>query len=160
MEILHSIYDSLGYWSWILLGLMLFVLEALIPGVYLLWFGMAALVIGAVVALLTMFGATAAFSFEWQLVAFALLAVVMVFAAKRFARSAPGSDSPDINLPGAQFIGRIVIVEDPISQGRGKVRAGDTLWLAEGEDAPRGAKVVVTGVHGTALVVTADTSEA
>jgi membrane protein implicated in regulation of membrane protease activity len=33
------------------------------------------------------------------------------------------------------------------------VRVGDTLWSAEGEDAPQGATVEVTGVNGTVLVV-------
>ena len=56
-------------------------------------------------------------------------------------------------MRGAQYIGRIVIVEEAIRNGRGKVRVGDTIWAAEGEDAATGAKVEVTGVNGTVLVV-------
>ncbi len=159
MEQLVALYESLGFWSWILLALVLFLLETLIPGVHFIWFGMAALVIGAIVAVLGALGHSDAFSFDWQLVAFAALAVSMVFAVRQFARSAPGAEKPDINRPGAQFIGRVVTVEDAIIGGRGKVRAGDTVWLAEGEDAPKGAKVIVTGVNGTALVVTNDHDE-
>ena len=54
---------------------------------------------------------------------------------------------------GAQYIGRTVTVEDAIQNGRGKVRVGDTIWAAEGEDAIKGASVEVTGVNGTVLVV-------
>jgi membrane protein implicated in regulation of membrane protease activity len=73
--------------------------------------------------------------------------------------ASPSDHHPDINAPGSQFIGRIIVVEDAITGGRGKVRAGDSVWLAEGEDAPAGTRVLVTGVNGTALVVTHDTEE-
>ncbi len=38
--------------------------------------------------------------------------------------------------------------------GRGKVRIGDTVWLADGPDLAEGAPVVVAGVRGTRLDVT------
>ncbi len=64
-----------------------------------------------------------------------------------------GSDEPDLNLRAVQYVGRVVTVEEPISGGRGKVRVGDTVWAAQGSDAPKGARVKVTGTHGTVLVV-------
>lgn len=154
MEGLVELASSLGFWSWLLLGLILIALETIIPGVHFLWFGLAAFVIGLMASLL---GPT--FPFAWQLTAFALLSVATVFLVKRLAGPAPHAHLPDINAPGSEFIGRVVTVEDPIEKGRGKVRAGDTVWLAVGEDAPRGAKVTVTGVSGTALVVTTDGPE-
>jgi membrane protein implicated in regulation of membrane protease activity len=45
------------------------------------------------------------------------------------------------------------VVEQAIENGRGKVRVGDTLWSAEGPDAPAGTRVTVTGTRGTVLVV-------
>jgi len=63
------------------------------------------------------------------------------------------SDQPDLNQRGAQLIGRVLVVEEAIEGGRGKVRAGDTLWPVEGPDAPVGAHVKVVGTRGTALVV-------
>ena len=39
--------------------------------------------------------------------------------------------------------------------GRGKVRLGDSVWLASGPDLAEGATVVVSGFHGTRLVVEA-----
>jgi membrane protein implicated in regulation of membrane protease activity len=45
------------------------------------------------------------------------------------------------------------VVEQAIENGRGRVRVGDTLWSAEGPDAPAGTRVTVTGSKGTVLVV-------
>src|SRR5262245_43038872 len=46
------------------------------------------------------------------------------------------SDQPELNRRSAQLVGRVLVVEEAIEGGRGKVRAGDTLWPAEGADAP------------------------
>jgi len=47
----------------------------------------------------------------------------------------------------------MVIVEEAIRNGRGKVRVGDTIWGAQGEDVAAGTEVEVTGVNDTVLVV-------
>lgn len=159
MEDFLALLSSLGFWSWLVVALVLMALETVLPGVHFLWFGLAAFIIGLLVAAAGAMGAGDAFPFGVQLVVFAFIAVAAVFAVKRITGASPSDHHPDINAPGSQFIGRTVIVEDAISGGRGKVRAGDTVWLAEGEDAPAGARVLVTGVNGTALVVTIDTEE-
>jgi membrane protein implicated in regulation of membrane protease activity len=64
------------------------------------------------------------------------------------------SDQPDLNRRSAQLIGRVVVVEEAIEGGRGKVRVGDTLWPAEGPDALCGARVTVTAARGNLLIVT------
>jgi inner membrane protein len=51
------------------------------------------------------------------------------------------------------MLGRHLIVAEAIVNGRGKVRVGDTVWLAEGDDAPAGATVEVIGISGTTLKV-------
>lgn len=63
------------------------------------------------------------------------------------------TDQPDLNRRSAQFVGRVVVVEEAIANGRGKVRIGDTLWMAEGPDAPAGADVRITAARGAALEV-------
>lgn len=147
MTSLSALLYSFGGWNWFILAVLLIVLELIIPGVHFLWFGIAAVIVG-IIALST------ALAWQWQLVAFAVLAVVTVFIVRRFADpSKTASDEPDLNVRGAQYIGRTFIVANPITQGRGKIRVGDTLWNAEGEDAPVGARVTVIGVDGTALVV-------
>ena len=93
----------------------------------------------------------------WWLVA-AGAAILVLDILIDFAWAHPSisrSDQPDLNRRGAQYIGRIVTVAEPIVAGRGKVRVGDTLWPVEGPDAAIGAQVKVTAVRGTALVVEA-----
>ena len=159
MEDFFAFMSSLGFWSWLVVALVLMALETIVPGVHFLWFGLAAFIVGLLVAVAGAWGAAEAFPFGVQLVVFALIAVATVFGVKRMTGASPSDHHPDINAPGSQFIGRIIVVEDAIKGGRGKVRAGDSVWLAEGEDAPAGTRVLVTGVNGTALVVTHDTEE-
>ncbi len=63
------------------------------------------------------------------------------------------SDHPDLNRRAAQLVGRVLVVAEAIDGGRGKVRIGDTLWPAEGPDAPSGAEVRVVAAKATVLVV-------
>src|SRR5262245_59973753 len=65
------------------------------------------------------------------------------------------SDQPDLNRRAEQLIGRVLLLEEAIEGGRGKVRVGDTLWLAEGADLAAGTRVKVTGVRRDALLVEA-----
>jgi len=65
------------------------------------------------------------------------------------------SDQPDLNRRAEQLIGRVLVLEEAIEGGRGKVRVGDTLWLAEGAELPAGTRVKVTGVRRDALQVEA-----
>jgi membrane protein implicated in regulation of membrane protease activity len=147
MQSLFGLLYSLGPWNWFILAVALLILETIVPGVHFLWFGLAAIVIGFL-ALLT--GVT----WTWQVLAFGLLSVLTVFWVRKYARpDVTISDQPDLNVRGQQYIGRSLVVEQAIQNGRGKVRVGDTLWAVEGPDAPAGAHVTVTGTKGTVLVV-------
>ncbi|MCB1505702.1 MAG: NfeD family protein [Hyphomicrobiaceae bacterium] len=138
---------NLGGWNWFIAAVVLFVLELIVPGVHFLWFGLAAIIVGAIAV-------ASGVAWQWQVILFALIAVATVFLVRRYANSAGmRSDAPDLNVRGAQYIGRTLTVSSDIRQGRGKVRVGDTVWHAEGEDAVAGTRVKVVGVDGTALVV-------
>lgn len=147
MQQISQLLSTLGAWNWFIIAAALFMLETVVPGVYLLWFGIAAVIVGAL-AFMT------GFTLSWQLVAFALISVATVFWVRRFAKpDTTPSDLPNLNVRGAQYIGRVVVVEEGIVNGRGKVRVGDSIWSAEGEDAAAGERVEVTGVNNTVLVV-------
>lgn len=147
MTFLSGLIEQFGAWLWFALAVVLMVLETIVPGIHFIWFGMAAAVVGALALL-------APIAWQWQLIIFTLISVLTVFWVRRTSRiDGAMTDEPDLNIRGAQYIGRKVTVEEPIVNGRGKVRVGDTVWAAEGEDAPRGARVEVTGVDGTVLVV-------
>jgi membrane protein implicated in regulation of membrane protease activity len=147
MQTVSSLIDQFGPWLWFALAVLLLVMESIIPGVHFVWFGLSAAVVG-VVALATPLG------WEWQLIAFALVAMAAVFWVRQKSREESAKpDVPDLNVRGAQYIGRVVMIEDAIVNGRGKVRVGDTVWVAEGEDGPKGTNVKITGADGSVLVV-------
>ena len=65
------------------------------------------------------------------------------------------SDQPLLNRRAEQFIGQRYRLDTAIVGGRGKVRIGDSPWLAEGPDLPAGTEVEVIGVDGTTVKVRA-----
>ena len=147
MQSLSALLYGLGPWNWFILAVALLILETVIPGVHFLWFGIAAVAIGFL-ALVT------GLTWQWQVLAFGLISVLTVFWVRKYARpDVTISDQPDLNVRGQQYVGRSLVVEEPIQNGRGKVRVGDSTWVVEGPDAPVGARVTVTGAKGTVLVV-------
>jgi membrane protein implicated in regulation of membrane protease activity len=147
MQNIWSLLESLGAWNWLILAVVLLCLEVVTPGVSFLWFGLAAVVVGGLALAL-------GFAWPWQVLLFVALAVAILFAVKRVVRPDTAmSDLPDLNERGRQYVGRSVVVEQAIENGRGKVRVGDTVWSAEGPDTPAGGRVTVTGTRGVVLVV-------
>jgi membrane protein implicated in regulation of membrane protease activity len=143
MQVLYT----LGPWNWFILAVVLFILETMIPGVHFLWFGLAAVVVGFLALAIGV-------AWPWQVLAFGLISVLAVFWVRKYARPDVAiSDLPDLNVRGQQYIGRSLVVEQAIQNGRGKARVGDSTWVVEGPDAPAGARVTVTGAKGTVLVV-------
>ena len=130
---------------WFAAAVLLFVLETIVPGIHFLWFGVAALVAGVLALVVPM-------AWQAQLCVFAVAAVVSVFLVRRSESGTNAqTDEPVLNIRGAQYIGRMVIVEEAIRNGRGKVRVGDTIWGAQGEDVAAGTEVEVTGVNDTLI---------
>ena len=139
--------NILGNWNWLVLAVILVILETIVPGVHFVWFGMAATIVG-IIALAT------EIDWQWQLVIFGVLSFATALLVLRFVtpQTAP-SDQPGLNERGSYYIDRIVVVEDAIENGRGRVRLGDTLWAAEGPDLPAGASARITKLEGTVVVV-------
>lgn len=135
------------YWIWFAVGLVLAGLEMVVPGVYLIWLAIAALVTGAIVFV-------SAPSLLMQMVCFIFLALIAVFSAKRFLRDTPiVSSDPLLNNRLGRLIGQTARVTDAIESGSGRVRVGDGEWLARGPDLAAGERVRIVGSDGSYLVV-------
>lgn len=149
MDFIPPYLVELGAWNWLIVAVVLLGLELLAPGIFLVWLGIAAAVTG-VIAL------TIDIGWQWQLVLFAILAMVSVFAAHRYLRGNldTPSDRPLLNRRALQHVGKSYTLAEPIENGRGKIRIGDSLWQVEGPDTPVGESVTVTGADGTVLQVT------
>ena len=137
-------------WFWAIGGLVLGFVEIFAPGFYLIWVALAALLIGLI-------GAGWDLTLEWQLILFACFALVICFGGY-FVYRAMGhraGGEAEINDPSRRLIGQRGTVAEPIVKGTGKIRLGDSVWLAEGPDLPPGAAVMVVAMRGTTAVVEA-----
>ncbi len=137
----------LGVWNWLIIAAILFVLEVISPGIFLMWFGMAA----AVTALIAFTYDT---SWQWQLMWFCGLSLAAVLLAAKYLRKHPlESERPLLNERAVQLIGQSFDLIDPIVNGRGSIKTGDTIWRVEGPELPQGARIKVVGADGTLLKV-------
>lgn len=136
------------HWLWLAGGLVLLGLETVVPGVFLLWIGLAALATGLVLWLLPL-GLTA------QLVLFAVLGAASALLGRRVheRQRTEVTDAPFLNERGKHLLGRDFPLETAIVNGAGSVKIGDSVWRVTGPDSAAGAKVRVTGIDGGTLVV-------
>lgn len=134
-------------WPWLALGLILAAAEMAIPGVFLIWMAGAAIVTGLLVWFVPI-------GLPLQVVIFAVLAIVSVFTGKRWLKSNPiEALDPKMNDRGARIVGDVVVVTNVIESGSGRVKHGDSEWLAKGPDAEPGTRMRVAGCEGTVLLV-------
>lgn len=135
------------HWTWLALGLGLAIAEIAIPGVFLIWLSLAALVTGLLTWVLPV-------GVPLQVGLFAILAIASVFVGRKFLRSHPVKDAdPLMNRRGARAVGQLALVTQAIEGGEGRIRLGDSEWLAQGPDTPVGARVRITGSDGAILMV-------
>jgi membrane protein implicated in regulation of membrane protease activity len=88
----------------------------------------------------------------WLFIGVALLVVDLIIDQKWYRGLR--SSEPDLNRRAAQLVGQVVIVVEAIPrEGRGSVKVADTVWPAEGVEAPAGARVRIIGCKDTVLSV-------
>ena len=144
MEWLNSLEP---HWFWLLAGLLLGAAEIIIPGFFLIWFAIAAVITGMLAFVLPD-------AVALQIGVFAVVAVAMVYFGRRwFAANPIVSSDPLLNDRSARLVGEIVTVVDAIEHGSGRVKVGDSVWSAKGADAAVGAKVRISGANGSVLMV-------
>jgi hypothetical protein len=151
------IISELGPWNWVVLGLVLLGLEIFAPGVYLLWIGIAALIVGA--ASLA-FWEAGFWGWQVQVLLFLILSLASAYFGKKFVVSRQGdTDQPLLNRRSEQMIGRTATLAEPIRDGRGRIQLGDTLWRVCGPDLPAGTRVRVIAAADTDLELTVEKAE-
>ena len=136
-----------GGW-WIIAGFLLVALELMLPGVFLVFIGAAAVATGAFVWLFDL-GLTE------SLVLMTVYTIVAVLLGRRFYAH-PSIDESDgmMNDRALQVIGRGVTAVRDFEHGEGRVKLGDSEWNARGpDDAKAGERLEIEAVEGTRLVV-------
>jgi membrane protein implicated in regulation of membrane protease activity len=139
---------EIPWWLWMILAGVLGLAELHVPGSYLVWIALGAALTGAVDAA---FGV----SLEGQLATFAVASALSCLAGYFVYRRMrwPIRGETLLNDKGLAMVGARGTVCEAFFNGRGKVRLGDGVWLADGPDLAEGTPVVVSAVQGTRVVV-------
>lgn len=138
----------LQHWHWWILAVILIILEVTLPAFFFLWLGIAAGIVGFLVLLFPGLG------WEGQILWFSALSLIATGIWHLLLKKKPtATDQPTLNRRGNELIGRTFTLDDPMVNGMGRIRTGDSTWLAYGPDLPAGSKVVVIEISGTALKV-------
>ena len=145
-----EMFSTLGTWNWLIFGFILMALELMAPGVFLFWFGLAALLVGLLSFVIDP-------SWQLQILMFAIFAVAAVPLWRRVARSntAVSKSNPFLNKRADALVGRVFTLEKPIIDGSGTVRIDDTVWRVAGPDTPAGNRVRIVQADGASLTVAA-----
>ena len=148
-------FETMPDWYWFVFAVILLIVEISTGTTYFLWPAAAAALAG-LTDIWPLDGA-----WRMQLLIFAAVTVALtIFATPKVKPWLHKSqaDHLTLNERGAQKIGKRVKVEEAFSAGEGRVRYGDTVWLAASEDGAnfeKGAEVEITGVDGAKLFVKA-----
>ena len=128
---------------------MLFLIELLAPGTFMMWLGLAALLVGGI-----------SLGVEWtwqaQIIAFAVFSIAAIPAWRRLSRKVEAPvDRPFLNRRAEGYVGRTFTLDKPIVDGIGTIRIDDTVWRVSGPDCPAGSRVKIARAEGAELSVEA-----
>jgi hypothetical protein len=142
--------DNLGIhvsWLWLVAGILLCAAEAVAPGMFLLWIGIAALATGLVLAIF-------AFSLPWTLLMFGAFTIVSLLLGRKFygSRDVEG-DRPFLNRRADALVGRTFVLADAIRHGEGHLSINDSPWKVRGPDMPAGTKIKVMAVEDAMVLL-------
>ena len=142
---------ELGPWSWWLVGLVLLAAELILPGFFLVWIGLAGIIVGA---LSLLFWENSFWIWQVQGLVFAATAVIVTLIGRRYLyNNNQVTDEPFLNQRSASLVGRTATLDQPIAEGRGRIRLNDTHWTVNGPDLPIGTRVKVVASNGRDLTV-------
>lgn len=140
------------YMQWLSIGLLLVLLEFVVPGTYLIWFGFAAFVMSVIVTLYTLTVTNQVIIFSIISAIFAVIGLYTYRKLMRFVKTP--RDNVNLNNPTAQYIGRkFKLIQDAVD-GRSKVAIGDSEWLVECENGLKaGTFVKITDVRDGVVLI-------
>lgn len=134
------------HWFWLTLGGLLLAAEMLGTNGYLLWSGLAAMLVG-----ITEWALPLSWTAQGSL--FAALTLASVFIWHRVMRYRERNQQPNsLNQRGNQMIGLQLTLDSALQNGIGHVRVGDSSWRVQAhQNLPAGTLVEVVAVEGITL---------
>lgn len=137
-------------WHWLVLGLAMVGFEIFVPGVLIMWFGVAGVVTGLILMIVPL-------DIALQMLLFGVLSVLCIFPIRQAAKRIYPDDAPEathLNQLGASLVGRRASISEAVVNGSGAIHFGDTRWAVRAEnDLPVGATVVIRAVNGSTFQV-------
>ena len=148
---LQTIVD-LGGWSWLILAGLLMILEVLAPGIFLIWVGVGAAVLGVLSLILG-----GVFPWEAQLLAFGIFSAIAAWLGRDYYGNLHGkTDQPHLNERNSGLVGHTGTLIEDTADGTSRIRLGDTTWRVKtGAEMKAGTRVRVISHDGTTLHVEA-----
>lgn len=149
-----SILQGLTVWHWVGIGIVLLTIEVAVGTFDLLWVAMGAFL----TALFAILAPDAIAGWQGQLTFFGAVAILFVVSGRTFFKGLRrrATSHPNLNDRVAGMVGQRGEAATSFDGGGGKVRVGDTVWLAKQVDETvivEGDEVVITGAEGTTLKV-------
>ena len=134
-----------GYLTWFTIGIVFAIFELIVPGFYLLWFGIASLTMGIIVNFIT----------------FTLVETFVVFTVFAGLYSALGwwvytkllkknsEKNKYLNDIAGSHVGKVYQLSQDVVDGRAKAKVGDSFWLVQTDDdgLKQGDKVKVVSIY-------------
>ena len=152
MTILTEWFRNMSPSDWAIFGILLIALEVLVPSSWLLWPGIAALLVSAIHWLYPL-------SWTLQLVTFAALTIAILVIGRRFYNpSHIQTSQPDLNQQLGRHSGKQGYLLTATDGQHSKIKLGDTEWRVEvtnlpQQEWPEGAKVEVIDQRSNTLLV-------
>ncbi len=144
--------ENIEFWHWWVLAASLVVFEMFVPSTVLLWPAIGAAIVGLLLLAVDDMG------LQVQVLLFAVLSVASLIAWRAYARARPGrSEDSLLNRRAEQYVGRFFTLEEPIVNGRSRLKADGTIWTIAGDqDLDSGTRIRVVGTEGVILKVEED----
>ena len=140
------------YVEWSVLGALLLLLELFVPGIYLIWFGIAGLIVGGITYVFEL-------SLAVQIFCFAIASVISTVVGFRIYKKLLKTKKPEyphLNDLASQYLGKNVELIADVVNGETKVKVADSVWIAScKEDLKAGDSARVVGVakNGVILII-------
>ena len=141
------------YWHWFVLGVLLTLSEIVLTTFFILWFGVAAMLIGLLLFFFPGLNVTI------QILSWTVLSVLLAFAWFKYLKPL-SIDKTKAGLSREAIVGEVgQVISVPVEHRRGKMRfpapvLGADEWLIISQDAlAEGDRVRVKDVSGNSLIV-------
>ncbi|MCT8561602.1 NfeD family protein [Glaesserella parasuis] len=138
-----------GWTAWLIFGFILLILETLIAGIFIMWWGFAAIIVAILLILFPNI------ELGWKATIFAVLAILFSLAWWKYQHSKDQQEDQqaDLNARDHAMIGLQGTVVEVLDSGVARGKFGDTTWRVIGNTLKVGDNIQVEKVDGITLFV-------